>query len=153
MEFEPYGFVFVSVRDEPPIFTSFLYAHQSMYVLSADRYNKEFPWTPHVRNKNSPTLPNFVEGWATQRTGEPILDENGNLIIYDKSPYFVTGNANEKKYLLETDVGYEFICAVKKDGKFINLISGLELLDLEEYSYEDNATLEVRFIASNRFDL
>ena len=147
VEFEPYGFVFISIKDEPPIFTAFLYANRSMYVLGADLYGKENPWTPYVRDKNSPKLPNLIEGSSTERTGELILDENGDMIIYDKSPYFVTGNTNEKKYLLETDCSYEFICAVKEDGKFINLISGLELNDSEEYSHENHATLVVRYIA------
>ena len=153
VEFAPYGFVFVSVRDEPPIFESFFYANKSMYVVSTDMYGKKQPWTPYTKDKNSPTLPSLIEGCSTERTGEVILDESGNIIIYDKSPYFVTGNVDEKKYLLETDCSYEFICAVKKDGEFINLISGLVLPDSEEYSYENHATLTVRFIASERTDL
>ena len=75
------------------------------------------------------------------------------MIIYDKSPYFVTGNTNEKKYLLETELSYEFICAVKKGGKFLNLISGLYLEDLESYKSEEEATIMVRYIADRQFDL
>ncbi len=153
IEFEPCGFVFVAIQDEPSIFTSFLYAHKSMYVLSPDIYGKENPWTPYIRNENSPPLPSLKEGWSGNGNGDLILDENGNMIVYDKSPYFVTGNINEKKYLLQTDCSYEFIFAVKENGKFVNLISGLELDDSEEYAYENHATLSVRFIADKAFDL
>ena len=153
VEFEPYGFVFVYIQNEPPILTSFLYANKSMYVLSADLYGKSNPWTPYIRDKNSPTIPSLKEGWEDTRKGDLILDENGKMIIYDKSPYFVTENTNEKKYLLETDCSYEFICAVKKDGKFINLISGLYLDDLRSYNSEEETTLMVRYIAARQFDL
>ena len=153
VEFEPYGFVFIYIKDEPPILTSFLYANKSMYVVSADLYGKKNPWTPYTRDKNSPKLPSLIEGWESTKKGDLILDENGEMIIYDKSPYFVTGNIDEKKYLLETDCSYEFICAVKKDGKFINLISGLYLDNLENYNSEEEATIVTRYIADRRFDL
>ena len=153
VEFEPYGFVFISVQDEPLIFTSFLCAHQSMYVLSPDIYGPDNPWTPYVRNENSPPLPSLKEGWSGNGNGDLILDENGEMIIYDKSPYFVTGNINEKKYLLQTDCSYEFIFAVKENGKFINLISGLELDNSEEFDCKNQATMVVRFIADKAFDL
>ncbi len=153
VEFEPYGFVFISIQDEPSVFKSFFYANKSMYVVSADFYGRENPWVPYTRDKNSPTLPSLIEGWETQRKGDLILDENGEMIVYYKSPFFVTENTNEKKYLLETDSSNEFICAVKKDGRFLNLISGLYFDDLKSYNSEEEATILIRYIADRQFDL
>ena len=62
-------------------------------------------------------------------------------------------NMEEKKYLLKTDCSYEYICAIKKDGKFLNLISGETIDYAETYNSKQNATLLVRFIADRRSDL
>ena len=125
-----------------------------MYVVSADWYGENDPWTPYIASENSPYLPSFVEGVESSRKGEVILDENGEIQIYDKSPYFIAGKMQEKKYLLETtDSGSEYIYAVKKDDKFVNLIDGLVLDVAAEYSYKEHATLTSRFINNWRFDL
>lgn len=148
VEFEPCGFTFVLLRNEPPTLLSFLYPYKSMYSVSA-LHGPDNPWTPYVRNENGPPLPSL----SGNGNGDLILDENGEMIVYDKSPYFVTGNINEKKYLLETNNSGEYICAVKENGKFVNLISGLEVEDLKEYFYEENATLFVHFIPTWRNDI
>ena len=153
LEFNPHGFGFIFVQDEPPVLTSCLYAHKSMYFISADYYYKEETWFRYVADKNGPSLSEFVEGADSSKKGIPIFDEKGEIIKYDKSPYSVSGNVNEKKYVFETEVSYEYICAVKKDGKFINLISGTELPDTDSYDSLENATLLIRGIASRRFDL
>ena len=59
------------------------------------------------------------------------VDENGERIYYAKSPYYVTNNINEKKYLLDAGSCYG-ICAIKKDGDFINLISGQKINNIRE---------------------
>ena len=153
LEFNPHGFGFIFVQDEPPVLTSCLYAHKSMYFISADYYYKEETWFRYVADKNGPPLSDFVDGASSSKKGTPIFDEKGEIIKYDKSPYYVSGNINEKKYVFETEVSYEYICAVKKDGKFINLISGTELSDADSYDSMENATLLIRGIASRRFDL
>ena len=153
LEFNPHGFVFIFVKDEPPVLTSCLYAHKSMYIISADYYDKERTWFRYVADKNGPSLFDFVEEASSSKKGTPIFDEKGEIIKYDKSPYYVSGNVNEKKYVFETEVSYEYICAVKKDGKFINLISGTELPDADSYDSIENATLYGKIIASRRFDL
>ena len=43
--------------------------------------------------------------------------------------------------------------AVKKDGKFINLISGVELSAKDEYSCVNQATLKVSFMPKGQFFL
>ena len=153
LEFNPHGFGFIFVQDEPPVLTSCLYAHKSMYIVSANYYYKEQTWFRYVADKNGPPLSDFVEGAPSSKKGTPIFDEKGEIIKYDKSPYYVSGNVNEKKYVFETEVSYEYICAVKKDEKFINLISGTELPDADSYDSMENATLLIRGIASRRFDL
>ncbi len=153
LEFNPHGFGFIFVQDEPPVLTSCLYAHKSMYFISADYYYKEETWFRYVADKNGPPLSDFVDGASSSKKGTPIFDEKGEIIKYDKSPYYVSGNVNEKKYVFETEVSYEYICAVKKDEKFINLISGTELPDADSYDSMENATLLIRGIASRRFDL
>ena len=153
LEFNPHGFVFIFVQDEPPVLTSCLYAHKSMYFISADYYYKEETWFRYVADKNGPSLFDFVEEADSSKKGIPIFDEKGEIIKYDKSPYYVSGNVNEKKYIFETEVSYEYICAAKKDEKFINLISGTELPDADSYDSKENATLLIRGIASRIFDL
>ena len=117
-----------------------------MYVLS-NTYWQDFPWSPYVKDEtNSQPEPDRDKSW--------ILDENGERIFYTKSPYFVTGNIDEKKYLIETNTSDKFICAVKKDGKFVNLISGLEVeksqIHFDEvYSYEKHSTLVLSFSGKN----
>lgn len=153
LEFNPHGFGFIFVQDEPPVLTSCLYAHKSMYIVSANYYYKEQTWFRYVADKNGPSLSDFVDGASSSKKGTPIFDEKGEIIKYDKSPYYVSGNVNEKKYIFETDDSSEFICAVKKDGKFINLISGTELPDVDSYDSIENATLYGKIIANRRFDL
>ena len=153
IEYEPYGFRIGRIQDEPSIFQYFSYAHQSMYILSSELHGEERPWTPYIRNENSPTLPSLIEGWSTERTGEVILDADGNMNIYYKSPYFVFGTTNAKRYLLETGVSNEFICAERREGGFVNLISGLEFAEAEAYNCKKHATLNATFYASNMFDL
>ena len=153
IEYEPYGFDFVMIQDEPPVLTAWLHANISMYVIALDVYGICDPWTPYIRDKNSPLLPSLKEGWTSSRTGELILDENGEIILYNRSPYFVIDNTAKKKYLLKTNDSFEYICAVKKDQKFVNLISGLEFKESKEYIYEENATLRITFRPSRYFDL
>ena len=153
LEFNPHGFGFIFVQDEPPVLTSCLYAHKSMYIVSANYYYKEQTWFRYIADKNGPSLSDFVEGAPSSKKGTPIFDEKGEIIKYDKSPYYVLGNVNEKKYVFETEDSSEFICAVKKDEKFINLISGTELPDTDSYDSKENATLYGKIIANRRFDL
>ena len=145
VEFDPYGFMFVKLK-ERSMYDVFPSVAEKPYVLSFQTYGKRNPWTTFSRNENSPQLPAPFAG----ETGDLILDENGDIVVYEKSPYFVTGNINEKKYLLETDKKGS-IFAVKKDGKFINLISGVELSAKDEYSHVNQATLTVSFLHKGHF--
>ena len=138
VEFEPYGFVFVRVRDlslSDRIGLILSGQSTSMYARS-HIYNKDgIVWSPY-KAKGLKSIPENIE-W--------ILDENGERIYYYKSPYYVTNNINERKYLIDLDNAVEYICAVKKDGEFINLISG-EKVDIlvDKYTlYRYQATLHI----------
>ena len=167
VEFEPCNFIIIFLKDEPPVLISFLYPSKSMYLVQSGYYGKNREWSPYYRDKNCPELVDYGELYAPgpdfpqtydyifnpQGRGQWILDENGERIFYDKSPYAVTGNLSEKKYLLETDRDDKFIFAVKKDEKFVNLISGFEFEYEEEYSYEEHATLGFTYALTWRSDL
>lgn len=117
VEFEPYGFVFVKIGNIAflRMITSM---SNSMYMLNTVNSLKdedEYTWSPYIRDETySQPMPYKDRKW--------ILDANGDRIYYKKSPYFVTNNFNERKYLIEIDGG-GYVCAVKKDDKFLNLIS------------------------------
>ena len=165
IEFDPHGFVFVRTKDETYGIGGCV--KTGMYLLSSV-YGRIYPWAPYIADKNGapigehPLLSvecNLLRFFSSDKKGDLILDEKGELIIYEKSPYFVTGNINEKKYLIKTitESGYkssEYICAVKKDGKFINLMSeGLEFEEAEEYKVEENATIYPMGVLTTRAEL
>ena len=137
IEDEPNGFSFVLVKDQPSFFISCFYVNRSMYMTGV-YYGKENPWTPYIRDNGEK---------------EPILDENGEMIYYDKSPYFVTNSLSERKYLLKTNNSSEFICAIEKNGKFLNLISGLEFEPAERYYYKEHATISTAFYSGRELDI
>lgn len=140
VEIEPYGFTFVHCSDEPSpkLLYSCLGASTSMYTISNDTYGETYysggeyhniTWSPYIVDETrSQPYPYEDKIW--------ILDENGERIYYNRSPYYVTGNIDERKYLIETEGG-EYICAIKKDGKYINLISG------EEFTVENVSQYEL----------
>ena len=134
IEFEPYGFTFVYVREKPSLLTTIIHK-PSMYYLQ-EVYNENHLWSPYVVNEPK-------EDYNLYDDIQWLLDENGERIYYAKSPYYVTNNINEKKYLLHAGGGYD-ICAVKKDGNFINLISGQTINDIrEEDLYKTQAGLDI----------
>ena len=126
VEFETFGFAFVYLADENISF-SCIARRSSMYLRGAIYGKSGNLWSPYKVDENkSPGYSEDDMQW--------ILDENGERIYYDKSPYFVTGNINEKKYLIRAVSGSSAcICAVKKGGIFINLIDGQTV----DFSVED----------------
>ena len=143
IEFEPCGFMFVAIRNVTVLEEIVsLWPSISMYLLS-DCWNDKYPWSPYVVNE-----PDYF-----YKDIEWLLDENGERIYYAKSPYYVTNNINEKKYLLDAGNGL-VICAIKKDGDFINLISGQKINNIrEENLYKNQAVLDIGFIGKPQFYL
>lgn len=142
VEFEPYGFVFVYLTEEKPGILSCLGASTSMYKLS-NVYGINNTWSPYIKDEtNSQPPPDLDKSW--------ILNENGERILNSKSPYYITGNIEEKKYLLVGNSHSDFICAIKRDNEFINLVSG-KIFDSQ--SLNGQSTIYIAFIAKSNFDL
>lgn len=138
IEFEPYGFVFVELRHEESIDFSWFGFRRSMYGLS-NVYGDE-TWSPYT---------------IDETTDEPCwdVDENGAKINYNKSPYYVTQNEDERKYLLYCDQSAEYICAIKRGEMFLNLIGG-NMIDVSNGDLQKNQPIIfISFIADKRFDL
>ena len=109
VEFEPYGFVFVKYD------TEFLIPLQTMYHCNASLYIGQTYW---AYKQDEHGAVNYV------------LDENGESISYTaRSPYYVSGNLQERKYILKGYAG-AYVCAVKEQDEFINVISG-DVIDVE----------------------
>ena len=137
VEFNPHGFVFILLTNERPSFLAHLGACTSMYRLS-NVYGNQHTWSPYITNGTD-------NSW--------LLDENGAQIYHNRSPYFISGNIDKKKYLLETNNGAEFICAVKQNDKFINLVSNVSFELTNNDFMNIQATLYIPFIAKGSFDL
>ena len=137
VEFNPYGFVFIRIRDLSVIDKIIMLAlgqDTDMYVV-AGLYNKNSRvWSPYTIDE--------TKGYDYENR-QWILDENGERIYHYKSPYFVTNNINERKYLLESGTSAEYICAVKNESNFTNLISGQKIEFLQEDLYLSQATLYI----------
>ncbi len=134
VEFEPFGFMFVLLIDTQ---YSTCLLRTSMYKRSSFFCEGQRTWSPYSRDET---------------TGDKVyfLDENGERIIHTKSPYYVTQNMNSKKYLLESSRGSaEYICAVKKDETYVNLINGSILSTEEKLDFQKHATIYVDVIKIN----
>jgi hypothetical protein len=146
VEIEPFGFTFVSLRDENYDLLSCSNGTTSMYKVS-DFYGVD-TWSPYIVDKTSSQPDPDNEKIF-------ILDEKGERIYYKKSPYYVTGNIDKRKYLIETQ-GSEYICAIKEDGEFINLISkeSFTVENVNEYELsQTQSTIHIFILHLNSYDL
>ena len=115
VEFEPYGFMFVTLIKDG----------QTSIFLGHDRgmYLTEFhlkAWSPYI--------PVETENGYGPKDYEYILDENGERIYYNSSPFKVKEKLNEKKYMLKAATTRSvFVCAVKRGDKYINLMNDVEV--------------------------
>ena len=141
VEVEPEGFMFVRILDERKKIYSCFGISTSMYRVSGI-HDKDHTWSPYIKDvTDSQDPPDRDKIW--------ILDENGERIYYSRSPYYVTGNITEKMYFLELDNSIK-VCAIKKDGEFINLVS-CEKFSIDEW--DKQAVLEITFWPSIAYDL
>ncbi len=136
VEFQPFGYLYVLLRNEQLKGFSWLGASTSMYMLSSTE--GEPAWSPYTKDIEK----------KTDEISE--IDENGERIAYFQSPFSVRGIESEKRYLLNFD-GY--IPAVKKDGKFINLISNSEFEVLNGQISEKQQIATISFTNKKHFDL
>ena len=85
-------------------------------------------------------------------------DSEGNDILYHSSPFKINNVLNEKLYLLyvTTNIPIQndgYIPAVKKDGKFLNLVSMKEVSIIEDAQKGQFEFEDIYFIPSNSFNL
>lgn len=135
VEYDPYGFGFLEMRDyeiRPFLLKGW---GVSMYFKSLPDVIES--WSPHTKDlTNSQPEPDRDKKW--------ILDESGNKIEYGKSPYYISGHINDKKYLIRGDGG--FIFAVNQGELYINLISGVSFDINSEKDCSEQATVRMQFI-------
>ena len=112
IEYEPSGcYSYVDIREEVPLL--FICVGLGMYMEDGHNY-----WKPY-------------ESYDDMDYPIYLIDKNGEEIKYEKSPYAINGKEKEKRYLLsyysnrKEEEGY--IPAVKRNNKFINLISNKEI--------------------------
>jgi hypothetical protein len=124
VEYEPYGFKIIEMVEGIPriIYGGLVYYDSDLVGVN------EAQWSPHTIDENT----ELINGLEKDKIW--ILDENGERIYHKKSPFSVTGNINERKYLIRT-YACDYIFAVKKDGQFINLVSGEEV-DFDNLGYQ-----------------
>lgn len=137
VEFEPYGYLYVLVGDESNKVFGWLGFRTSMYTLSDSTIIST--WSPYTLN-------------PTTSEKEWILDEEGNKIVYNRSPFYVANAGNAKYYLLENEDGY-FIPAIKTGEDFVNLISGEKFRFQNGQPETAQACEFIAFYAHKRLDL
>ena len=137
VEFEPYGYLYVHAGDELNKVFGWLGFRTSMYTLSDSTIIST--WSPYTLN---PTT--FEKEW--------ILDEEGNKIVYDRSPFYVANAGNAKYYLLENEDGH-FIPAIKTGEDFVNLISGKKFRFQNGQPETAQACEFIAFYAHKQLDL
>ncbi len=125
IELEPVGYVFVYMRPNN-IFSSMYLRGSDKHMLWA-RYAVEKGSFIGLKDENGKTL------WWLDNARWTELDENNEPIKYYSSPYKVANVLNEKMYLLDVkQKGTRgTIAAVKRDGKYLNLVS-MEYIDYQE---------------------
>ena len=89
--------------------------------------------------------------------GEKVCekDKDGNDIFYNQSPYKVAGIKDEKRYLMcvQQDSNFNYVPAVKRGDKYLNLISMKEEEIILESKEEINESWDIRDYICSQFDL
>lgn len=106
VEFEPYGFVYVIIREKQRI----------VYSMYSRGSGEGWPWQRYT----------VVEDGKMQFE----VDENGEEIFYRDSHFKVAGIENDKRYLFRVNHQYGYIPAVKRGDKYLNLVS-MEEFDID----------------------
>ncbi len=141
IEFEPWGHMYVKLKD-PSI------SSNSLYRVSAGYTEK---WSPCTLDPEKNTEYDYDLIWE--------LDENGEKVVHYRSPYYVRGIKNEKRYIVRYEC-YDFkgskrlIPAVKMGDKYVNLYANTEFTIENGRVVEKQATCEgINFIVKSLFDL
>lgn len=150
IEFEPQGFVYVSIGERA-------YPWKGMYTLS-DTEPKS--WMPYRVKEGARENVYDADGNLLYQTTnrEYIRDENGQVFIYNESPFKVAGIKDESRYLLITEMagflggGRSWIPAVKRGEQYLDLVDGA-LIDYTPGMESAYATADIAFINKSNFDL
>lgn len=149
IEFKPSGFIYISIRDEilNGCATNVMYA--PCRELSPNK-----PWQRYTVTEGiNPPPDKFDENYYPNRKWE--TDKNGEYIFYIDSPYKVSSIEDERRYLLSVYQNrvFNYIPAVKRGDKYLNLISMEEF----EYKYESEnekyAVGDIYFIEDPHFHI
>ncbi len=131
-EFEPYGFCFIKLQKIKILSLSPLV--KTMYRRTEFRGIKENSyWSPC--DYNSPE-----DEW--------ILDENGEEIHYRKSPYYISGNLENRMYYI-----YNRYCTIKQGEDYINLVNGNKIEFINGKVSYDEIWLEMGIVNSPHLNL
>ena len=139
VEFEPYGYIFVD-SDE----SLFGYLIGRNYIVSRGR-----EWSPYTVDE---------EDGRAYHVEDKLYetDENGGRIYYNRSPYFISGKMDERKYFLRAGAysGGYYTCAVRKDDDtFINVVSSAEMSVSDGDLNKNQAVILATFIPKKPFFL
>ena len=148
IEFEPQGFVYVSIGDQA-------YPWKGMYTLS-----NTGSWMPYrvKEGVNEKVVDENGDIIAQSFNQEFIRDENGQVIFYNDSHFKAAGIENERRYFLSTEcavyIGFNhgLIPAVKRGEKYLDLIDGA-MIDYTPGMKSTYAIAELVFINKAHFDL
>ncbi len=150
IEFEPQGFVYVSIGERA-------YPWKGMYTLSDTESES---WMPYRVKEGAREDIYDADGNLLYQTTnrEFIRDENGQVIIYNESPFKVAGIKDERRYLLKMNRteslggGGFWIPAVKRGEQYLNLVDGA-LIDYTPDMESAYAGIDIGFINKSNFDL
>ena len=127
IDFEPHGYAYVELISVN--LGTVCNTQITPYQISGNAYK----WHPYTVQKDAMTV--------IEKNGQEICyrhqcwqkDENGNYIEYTDSHFRVAGIQDEKRYFLwlrmpdEYGIYFGYVPAVKRNGKYINLISMEEM--------------------------
>ncbi len=135
VELEPYGYVYISISDTSYILQ--LINGRKMYSRCGGE-GENTTWQRYrLLNQNNTENLQWKKSNIKKYDYEEILcevNENGDYVFYDVSHYKAANIENEKRYLLNARGSY--IPAVKRNDKYLNLISMLEI------SYSKDLTIK-----------
>ena len=129
VEMQPDGFFFVSVR-VPTIY------NYSRYMYTVIRTWRRFCYG----NTNMAQHEQYTAGWKMVNNRYYETDDKDNYIEHKASPYAEAKVLDQKLYLLDTDISYRKVPAIRQGNSFINLIT-METVDMQNIQ-SDNATEE-----------
>lgn len=138
VEFEPYGFLYVKINENYSTVGSWFGGVGSMYTLSETYTN--ISWSRYtIDETNSQPFPDVNIIWET--------DENGDKIIYKKSPYSIAEVGDARKYLLGS------IPAIKMETGYLNLVSMTDVIFVNGQLLAKQPRADISFIPKVYFDL